>query len=335
MPEFPTTIKMSEQFGQLFGALAKAKLNYKAVVRTRENPFTNSKYADLQDLTDATQVALATEGLAVAHLPLENIEHKKAGAVSILGHSSGEFLSVELWLPAIGLASGGKEKFDAQTSGAAITYAKRYNYQGLTGVVGEEEDDGNSISTERESGAPKKTAPKTAAASAPQMDKNPGKDGGSRPERAATSSRGPSEAPVAAPAAPQANDNPQGEVTPTPASDSKSDGGSPETVPTASESATSTVSQPAISGDKPTKSQFDTYTARAVALKQPLEKAGLKPSKGFQTGAKLKNYLLKTTGAKELTELTIMQWEGFFATFEPQVASDPASVVKSIEESIS
>ena len=85
-------------------------------------------------------------------------------------------------------------------------------------------------------------------------------------------------------------------------------------------------------GPKPDKSAFDAYTARAVALKQPLEKAGLKPSKGLQTGAKLKNHLLASAGAKELADLTTTQWEAWLGVMENLAKTNPTKAVEVIED---
>jgi len=172
-------IKRSEQISEWAAALAKAKLSYGTVVRTKENSFTHSKYAELQDLMDAIQKPLATEGLSFVHFPIERIADKQAGALTLLIHSSGQYMGNELILPATGKAQGGGEKFDAQTIAAAITYAKRYNVQGLGDVVGESEDDAESITDKSD---PRQPAPPAKAPKAPAVNPKPAATGGERPQ---------------------------------------------------------------------------------------------------------------------------------------------------------
>jgi len=335
-------IKHSEQINEVFGALAKAKLNYRTVVRTHENTYTGSKYADLQDLIDATQNALASEGLVIMQFPLENLDQQKAGAFTYLGHSSGQFMSVEFMLPATAKASGGASKFDAQSVGAAVTYAKRQTYQGLAGVVGEIEDDGNSLS-DKSGDSRQVERPKTVKA--PPVSQKVSSQGGERPkdtpyvrtEHTVVTYTQSVDTPTPQQSAPQTNDPAlavpeQGSVVPK--ADINPDIKNPMFEPNRVESTSSQTEQAGIpadklkSSEKPTKAQFDAYTARAVALKIPLEKAGLKPSKGLQTGAKLKKYLLEVAGAKELTDLAIYQWEDFFLHTDQ---TEPVQLVNLIE----
>jgi hypothetical protein len=131
--------------GKLVAALAKAQLNYKAVLKQNENvAFMRggkaSKYADLATYIDATQEALAKEELVVMQWPDVSPEAKNMSLVSILAHSSGEWIKGTLTLPALG-----RQGFDAQSCGSSITYARRYSYAAITGCASED-DDGNAAS---------------------------------------------------------------------------------------------------------------------------------------------------------------------------------------------
>lgn len=302
-------ITKSGPIGQLFKALAAAKKSYKTVQRTRENDFTGSKYADLQDLYDATQGALSENGLTVIQFPIENLAQKQAGAYSMLGHESGEWVAVELLLPAEAKASGGAMKFDAQSVGSAITYASRYSYRGLVGVVGEDDDDGNAASQNETPQPPPKSK------QAPPVNKAPASSGAQpRPNEKKAPEKAP-EAPAAQSAAPPAAEP----------------GPQPEKTQPAPETPALPLATP--SSGVPDKTQFDTFCQHAAALKIPLEKAGLKASKGVQTGAKLKNFILKRAGVKELTELTIDQWNDFFGTANNFInGGTAAELVAKIEE---
>ena len=130
--------KRSPQIGQLVAALASAQLQFEPLHKGSDNPFFKSRYADLSQVIAATRKALADNGLVVMQTPV--VRDKLAGVVSILAHKSGEWIEDELLLPA------GVAKFDAQTVGSAITYARRYSYQALIGVAAEEDDDANDAS---------------------------------------------------------------------------------------------------------------------------------------------------------------------------------------------
>lgn len=148
-------IKCSESISQLVAALARAQLKFLPAFKQTENPFFESVYADLSSIMEATRTPLAEEGLVVTQWPI--VQEKQAGVVSILAHSSGEWMSHEILVPATGkarrkkggneeeLTPPGSEKFDAQTIGGAITYTRRYSYQAIVGIAAEVEDDGNGI----------------------------------------------------------------------------------------------------------------------------------------------------------------------------------------------
>lgn len=139
-------VSKSPTIGALAGALAKAQAEFKPVLKDSDNPYFNSKYADLATVIAATQPALAKYELAVMQMPVVRLAEKEAGVETTMAHSSGEWVSQTLMLSAVGRGKDGAPKFDPQTVGAAITYARRYAYQGLVGVAAEVDDDGNSIS---------------------------------------------------------------------------------------------------------------------------------------------------------------------------------------------
>lgn len=158
---FKESAKRSPEIGKLVTALAKSQLSFKPIKKSVENTFyynekTKKKamYADLAAVLTATQDALASNGLVVIQSPRIDREAQEAGIESILAHSSGEWLSNEVMLPATAKVKVYSEsgsgfswgvKFDAQTCGIAVTYARRYSYQSLIGVAAEEDTDANEI----------------------------------------------------------------------------------------------------------------------------------------------------------------------------------------------
>src|SRR5438105_10061783 len=106
-----TSYNKSEKVGHLVAALAKARKSFSTVLKSQENPFYGSKYADLASLIDATKDALADNELAVVQLPSNN--GNGVEIETLLVHSSDEWISCRLRMPV--------QKADAQGVGSAIT----------------------------------------------------------------------------------------------------------------------------------------------------------------------------------------------------------------------
>jgi len=340
-------IKRSDGIGQLVMALAAAQLGFAEIQKTKENTFNHSWYADLADVIAATRPSLAKNGLTVIQVPVYSQENPKlAGAFSLLAHQSGEFISTELILPAEGRAKDNVLKLDSQTIAAAITYAKRYTWQALVGVAAEEDDDAQSLADRAPD--PRQPAPPTKAPKAPTVNPKPAATGGERPQseqkkhpdqvRTNAVPQTKPEEPVQPPAvqqpAPPASALPFDAVSPVPEAQFPL----PEAVYSEeppfkieSKPTESTTSAPDTS-EKPTKSQLDTYIAKIRDdIRPALEKAGLKASKNKAVGAKLKDYLLSAygnSGAKEITDLTIKQWDAFIQKYE---STDTASFALLVE----
>jgi ERF superfamily protein len=131
--------------GALVKALAAAQLKFKPVLKQVDNAAfmragKASKYADLAEYIDATQQALAENGLVVTQWPDVSPEAKSMSLVSYLMHTSGEWMRGRLTLPATG-----RDGFTPQSCGSSITYARRYSYAAITGCASED-DDGNAAS---------------------------------------------------------------------------------------------------------------------------------------------------------------------------------------------
>lgn len=126
----------SEQIGKIAEALAKSQGAYDAATKETTNPFFKSKYADLATVIGATRKALSDNGIAVIQSPQGDASSKQVVITTLLVHSSGQWLRGELALPCP------SSKWDAQTVGSAITYARRYALQAILAIAGED-DDGN------------------------------------------------------------------------------------------------------------------------------------------------------------------------------------------------
>ena len=122
---------------KLSAALVAFQAEIGAVAKTSANPFFKSKYAALPDVVAHAQPLLAKHGLAVT----QTIGFWNTGdsvldtLTTMLVHESGESLqdTMRLHLP----------KDDPQGQGSAVTYARRYSYMSILGLVADEDDDGN------------------------------------------------------------------------------------------------------------------------------------------------------------------------------------------------
>lgn len=109
------------------------------VIKNAENPYYNSKFADLQTVVKALEPELA-----VADLAYKFSTHWQEGC--------GWMVQMEVYDIATG-ASDDSEMYsfpitatDPQKFGACITYAKRYLLCTAFNVIAEEDDDGNQAS---------------------------------------------------------------------------------------------------------------------------------------------------------------------------------------------
>jgi ERF superfamily len=132
----------SPQIDQLAAALASAQAEFSAVPKGSNNPFFKSKYAALPEVVASATPVLAKYGLAVTQLITvdSDMHGTYDGLTTTLLHSSGQYISttMRLHLP----------KIDPQGQGSAVTYARRYSYMAILGLVADEDDDGNSASVQ-------------------------------------------------------------------------------------------------------------------------------------------------------------------------------------------
>lgn len=124
---------------ELIGALAKAQAAFPPIIKDVNNPAFNKKYADLAGVIEATRKPLTDNGLAIIQTVRSNTEKRCIIIETTLAHVSGQLISETLEMPS--------EDWKAQKLGSAITYCRRYAYQGIVGVAPQDEDDdGNNAS---------------------------------------------------------------------------------------------------------------------------------------------------------------------------------------------
>jgi hypothetical protein len=122
----------SEQVDKLSAALCKAQAEMGGAVKDAKNPFFKSSYADLTSVIKAIKEPFANNGLSYSQFPVTSEGGGGVGVVTVLLHSSGQWIESEFYLP---LA-----KKDPQGGGSAITYARRYALQAMAGIPTADDD---------------------------------------------------------------------------------------------------------------------------------------------------------------------------------------------------
>ena len=117
-------MKQSESIAALAKALCAAQSEMGAAVKGKENTFFKATYADLGSVIKAIKEPFTNNELSYIQFPCSN--DVGIGVTTRLMHSSGEWLESEFFLPIV--------KRDPQASGAAITYARRYSLQSVSGI---------------------------------------------------------------------------------------------------------------------------------------------------------------------------------------------------------
>lgn len=123
----------SDSLDKLAPALVALQADLRPVSKGADNPFFKSRYAPLPDVSAALQPLLAKNDLALTVFPA--IVDGGNGLRFLLLHSSGQFISGEWLLTPV--------KRDPQGEGSDTTYKRRYGLMSITGLVADEDDDGN------------------------------------------------------------------------------------------------------------------------------------------------------------------------------------------------
>lgn len=145
-------MRQSEFVDALQAALVVAQGAYPVVPKSATNPFFNSKYADLAACVEAAKPVNLANGLAVTQMPA--LVDGKPVLTSRLIHESGQWMEDDMPL------FMGKQ--DAQSLGSALTYARRYAFVAILGLVADEDDDGNAASAKPKRAKPAHDDPSPA-----------------------------------------------------------------------------------------------------------------------------------------------------------------------------
>jgi len=123
---------------EVIQSLITAQLELRPVKRDANNPFFNSKYADLEAIMAEFMRVFPKHGFAVTQTCLSS----ETGVLHLrttLWHNTGE--SIE------GIISIKPDKVGPQAYGSALTYARRYGLSAICGITTEGEDDDANAAT--------------------------------------------------------------------------------------------------------------------------------------------------------------------------------------------
>ncbi len=127
----------SEQITELMAALNSAQLIMAPAKKDSKNPFFGSKYADLSTVWEAL-APFREAGIVFTQCPEDSPEGYIVLDTQLTHAASGQWIRSRLKMRV------GKD--DPQGAGSALTYARRYALGCMSGLVTEEDDDGNTAS---------------------------------------------------------------------------------------------------------------------------------------------------------------------------------------------
>jgi len=156
-------MRKSNDINELLAALAKAQGKLTSIPFDSKNPHFGNQFASLTAIQDMTRPILSEFGLSITQI-LETEENGANWLHTMLGHSSGQYIQSSIKLLVL--------KNDMQSLGSATTYAKRYAWQAIIGVSGDQDDDGEAAVRPGNKPVQQK-APARAAGTDPRFNANP------------------------------------------------------------------------------------------------------------------------------------------------------------------
>lgn len=120
----------SPEIDKLLAALSKAQSEIEGAKENSKNPHFKSSYPDLFSVWQACKKPLTDNGLSI--IQTFQPSGDKTLLITILGHSSGQWISSVLPMPIV--------KNDPQGLGSCVTYCRRYALSALVGVCPMDDD---------------------------------------------------------------------------------------------------------------------------------------------------------------------------------------------------
>jgi len=123
-------MRTSESVTEIQASLIKAQSQMTGAVKDSSNPFFKSNYADLTSVIKAIKEAWSDNKIGFCQFPIST--DQGVGVLTRLMHDSGEWMEHEFVIPL--------PKYDPQSAGSAITYARRYALQAIAGIPAVDDD---------------------------------------------------------------------------------------------------------------------------------------------------------------------------------------------------
>lgn len=275
---------------KVLAALSRAQAKFETVKRSAENPAFKragkvSKYATLEDVIESVRPALIEEGLIL--LQKNVYVNGFFGVESRLIHiESGEEVGSQFIAPL--------EKQSAQGVASILTYARRYEYFTLLGLV-TPDDDGNAASGVRPQIG--QIQPKQA-----KTTKTPNK----------TAQDG-QKNPVAA--SPEAN-QPQGGTS------------APEITEAPSNSPVEVILTPT------TAVELKGYIEHAKSVSAKLSAAGMTVKSSLAVGGQLVKFITDKTGYDSLSAIPKEKWEQILTKLDTALETNATALIQLIQETV-
>ena len=131
-------MQRSDTIGELAKALAAANLEITNPALDAVNPHFKSRYASLGAIINAVRLPLARHGISAVQTV--STDGGAVGVTTTLLHASGDWMA-ETAMSAL------PDRATVQQLGSVITYLRRYALASITGIVGEDDDDGNATTS--------------------------------------------------------------------------------------------------------------------------------------------------------------------------------------------
>lgn len=125
-------MKTSATIDKIASAFLKAQAQMGGAKKGANNPFFRSKYADFGAVLEACKDALNDNDISILQ-PTGQNEKGEDVVITVLLHTSGQYFAGETTIVAA-------KQNDPQAYGSAVTYARRYGLQSITGLPSEDDD---------------------------------------------------------------------------------------------------------------------------------------------------------------------------------------------------
>jgi len=153
-------MEQSESIVNLATAIVGAQGSTQQAAKDSTNPFFSSRYTSLASCWEAL-APWREWGIAITQSPAEAPAGYIALETQLTHGASGEWMRSRLVLP---LAQS-----TPQGAGSCLTYARRYALCAMTGLVSEEDDDGNAASHHAQKYTPERSTEPSRPALAPSL----------------------------------------------------------------------------------------------------------------------------------------------------------------------